>query len=670
MIIGTDDAGDGKKTIFLKLQSGHFTGLTLVQGSVSLNIEDSSQWFLHEIDSRWRCPSIETMHFPEHVTEKEYVASAVKGTLPSEEEVNTLWLQVTGEQGIEFDVDGKWLTGLPQGISFANWNQQGSLKSDSWNTARNALVKEFDDNNLPSRSSRTKVQSPSRPSRCPHVAQFKVTEVPFVFLDVGSESGRGLVKMLHDDRITHAAGVELQPGWFQLCVVLFRRLRTLFIDKGYRLPSITIFQSCLLLTKNPGLAYLYATCSIVLMNNEVFDNSPYFIAHPRREEKALAADDVRNAPLYTSKDPEVRKSLSANAACTLSKFFQNTTCIAVFKPQFFNDKFGYSIGTRYQVKATWAAWANLHITIKLHTQHMTIADGMRFPCASPKYVGLWQEYMLKWSKSLPEAYLIMRQPKYWAKPRQKGRATTVRGKEVLELETSDPSDDETDTRDLEATLPDIPELQLCNQEVQKGPWCGLNLQGLTSLHPTKMLHQTVLNNYMFLLKNQFCQLSFVPTMMYVHQSLVSDASFDERKSFCQKYLFKYEQPEKTTTFIFAMNPGMHWIAFKIDFLKQYIATMCSLNNTLAREAKKLKDCISSVVPAARSFQHISVTVPFQKNHVDCGPLCCMFMLFLAQNDISRDTCLEYDTFATADAMRLRIFSDIAAKKLTILVPTC
>ncbi len=300
---------------------------------------------------------------------------------------------------------------------------------------------------------------------------------------------------------------------------------------------------------------------------------------------------------------------------------------------------------------------------------MTIADGMRFPCASPKYVGLWQEYMLKWSKSLPEAYLIMRQPKYWAKPRQKGRATTVRGKEVLELETSDPSDDETDTRDLEATLPDIPELQLCNQEVQKGPWCGLNLQGLTSLHPTKMLHQTVLNNYMFLLKNQFCQLSFVPTMMYVHQSLVSDASFDERKSFCQKYLFKYEQPEKTNTFIFAMNPGMHWIAFKIDFKKQYIATMCSLNNTLAREAKKLKDCISSVVPAARSFQHISVTVPFQKNHVDCGPLCCMFMLFLAQNEISRDTCLEYDTFATAAAMRLRIFSDIAAKKLTILVPT-
>jgi hypothetical protein len=661
--IGTDDAGTGKKTIFLKLQSGHFTGLTLVQGSVTLNIEYSSQWFLHEIDSRWRCPSIKTMLFSEHVKEREYVASAVKGALPSEEEVNTLWLQVTGEKGITFDVDGKWLTGLPPGVCFEDWNQQGSLKSDSWNTARNALVKEFDEENLPLRSSRSKVQSPSR---CPQLAHSQITEVPFVFLDVGSESGRGLVKMLHDDRITHAAGIELQPGWFQLCVVLFRRLRTLFIEKGYRLPSITIFQSCLLLTSNPGLAYLYATCSIVLMNNEVFDNAPYFVAHPRGE-NGLAADDVRNAPLYNSGDVEVRKSLSANAAYTLSTYFQNTTCIAVFKPQFFNDRFGYSIGTKYQIKATWASWAKLHITIKLHKQHITIADGMRLPCASPKYVGRWQEYMQKWSQSLPEAYLIMRQPKYWTKTRQKGRDTTVRGKKAVEVHTSDPSDDETDTRDLEATLPDILELQGCNQH----PWCGLNLQCLTSLHPTKMLHQSVLNNYMFLLKSHFPQISFVPQMMDLYQQLlVSDASFDAKKSFCQKYLFKYEQPETRKTIIFAMNPGLHWIAFKVDFHKQYIATMCSLKNTLNTEAKKLKDCISSIVPAARSFQHISVTVPFQKNHVDCGPLCCMFMLFLAQNDISADTCLEYDTLPAAAAMRLRIFSDIAAKKLTILVPTC
>jgi hypothetical protein len=516
------------------------------------------------------------------------------------------------------------------------------------------------------------MQSPIRGS---HVAQSKVSEVPFVFLDVGSESGRGLVKMLHDDRITHAAGVELQPGWFKLCVVMFRSLRTLFIAKGYRLPSITILQSCMLLTKNSGLAYLYATCSIALMNNEVFDTvqgtkKSYFVAHPDKGQ-SLAADDVRNAPLHHSKDIESRKSLSANAAYTLSKFFKNTTCIAVFKPHFFNEQFGYSIGTKYKVRATWANWENIHITIKLHRQYMTIADGMRFPCASPKDVARWQEYMLKWSKSLPEAYLIMKQQVFWNNLCLKGRDVIIDGKQVIETHSSDPSDDETDTKDLAATLPDIPELQVCSQSLRLTPqWSGLNFQALTSLHPTKMLQQSVLINYMFLLKTHFGQISFVPHMMYVHANLLaSDASFDAKKEFCLKYLFKNEKPEQTNTFIFSMNPGIHWIAFKIDFLKKYIATMCSLNNKLDQEAKKLKECISSIVPAARHFHHISVTVPFQRNHYDCGPLCCMFMLFLAQNDISRDTCLTYDTLPTAAAMRLRIFSDIAANKLTILVPT-
>jgi hypothetical protein len=675
-VIGTDDAGDVKKTIFLKLQSGHFTGLTLVQGSLALSIEDSSQWFLHEIDSRWRCPSIETMHFPEHLTEKEYVASAVKGALPTEEEVNTLWLQVTGEQGILLDGNGTWLSGLPkQGICFDGWLQQGSLKSDSWNTARNALVQEFDDKNFPSRPSRSMMQSPMRG---PHAAQSKVSEVPFVFLDVGSESGRGLVKMLHDNRITHAAGVELQPGWFKLCVVMFRRLRTLFIEKGYRLPSITILQSCMLLTKNSGLAYLYATCSIALMNNEVFDTAQgtkksYFVARPDKGQP-LAADDVRNAPLYHSKDNEMRKSLSANAAYTLSKFFKNTTCIAVFKPDFFNEQFGYSIGTKYKVQATWAMWERINITIKLHRQYMTIADGMRFPCASPDDVARWQEYMVKWSKSLPEAYLIMRHPAYWTNPclKEKGREVIIKRKTVVEIHSSDPSDDEIDQKDLAATLPDIPELQVCSQELLslKRQWSGLNFQALTSLHPTKMLQQSVLNSYMFLLKTHFGQISFVPDMMYVHEALLaSDASFDAKKEFCSKYLFKYENPDQKNTFIFSMNPGMHWIAFKIDFRKKYIATMCSLMNRLDQEANKLKECISSICPAARNFQHLMVTVPYQKNSYDCGPLCCMFMLFLAQNDISRDTCLTYDTLPTAAAMRLRIFSDISAKKLTILVPT-
>jgi len=109
-----------------------------------------------------------------------------------------------------------------------------------------------------------------------------------------------------------------------------------------------------------------------------------------------------------------------------------------------------------------------------------------------------------------------------------------------------------------------------------------------------------------------------------------------------------------------MNPGMNWHAFKIDV---DIATMDSLN----KEAKSILDLISTIYPAAKQYEHFSVNLPPQQNAVDCGPLSCMFMLFLAKNDIDATSTLDYDTFRTAADMRLRIFADIAKGKLTPVV---
>jgi Ulp1 family protease len=135
---------------------------------------------------------------------------------------------------------------------------------------------------------------------------------------------------------------------------------------------------------------------------------------------------------------------------------------------------------------------------------------------------------------------------------------------------------------------------------------------------------------------------------------------------CTKYIFQKQATDRGT-FIFALNPGLHWIAFKIDFSKKYIASMCSLQDPQIDMAQAIKSWISSLCADARNFEHYSVAVPNQRNAVDCGPLCCMFLLFLSQNDISRSTKLEYDTISTASAMRLRIFADIAQKKITPLV---
>ena len=658
------DDGNSKKTIFLKLESGHYTVLTLLHGHIDV-CSDNCSWFLHDIDSQSRCPSVKSMQFHTHANNDSYVATAVEGTMPSEQDVDTMYLQVTGNHGITFDSQGRWLTGLPDGISTEYWNQQGSLIPESWNKVRNALMNNMN-NFYEEQATRPQEQTTvakARPQRVfmksPKAREKNtVATTPVVFLDVGCESGRGLVRMLHDDRITHVAGIELQRAWFKLSVVLFQELRALFIQNGFRMPSVTIFNSCLMSPK-PELVYIYTTCSIAVMNNEVFDTKPCFVAH--RGVNKLP-DDVRNAPLRHM-DGDIKKYLSPNAAFTLSKHFQNSTSIAVFKPEYFSDQLDYSIPTTYHVTSTWSTFEKARSTVSLmdHMQHVNIAPGVRLVCASPKYVRLWQEYMRKWSNSLPAAFLIMRNPKY--DPRQKPRkkkGTESEGKIVIH--SDDSSDDPIDTADLEAIFPEIRELDTLSTDHH------LNIQTLASLNPRQMLHEDVLLNYMILLESRFPLISFRPFMVSLCQELreTGKRSLEYIRGQCRKYIFQ-KQPTDSGTFIFALNPGLHWIAFKIDFSKKYIASMCSLQDPQKELAQAIISWISSLCADARNFDHFSVAVPNQHNAVDCGPLCCMFLLFLSHNDISRSTKLEYETISTASAMRLRIFADIAQKRITPLV---
>ena len=653
--------GDSKKTIFLKLESGHYTLLTLVHGHIDVNIEETC-WFLHDVDSQSRCPSVKTMQFQTYVNEDSYVATAVEGKIPSEKDVDKLYEAVIANHGITFDSRGTWLTGLPEGILTADWNQQGSLTPDSWNKVRNALMEDLleEEVNPKLRSSRNTSKSPKVP------VQTTVASTPVVFLDVGCESGRCLVRMLHDARITHVAGIELQPAWFKLSVMLFQELRTLFIDNGFTMPSITIFRSCLMSAK-PELAYIYSICSIALMNNEVFDKKECFVAHRGAN---VLPNDVRNAPLYHM-DGNVKKFLSPNAAFTLSRHFYNSTRIAVFKPEHFNALFDYSVPTTYCVKATWSrdfTTSSQTVSLMAHTQHVNITAGLRLVCASQKYVRLWQKYMRTWSSSLPPAFVIMRQTKYDPQQKHKKKTGLELGQGIggnpfmFESESEDSVDDDHDTSDLEAILPDIRELG------NLFPAHLLNIQQLASLNTRQMLHETILIHYMLLLERKFPLLSFRPTMFSLcgELRLTHSRTLKERQDQCRKYIF-HKQPTNKGTFIFALNPGLHWIAFKIDFSKKYIASMCSLQDRNVELVKGVRSWISSFWAEATTFEHFSVHVPNQRNAVDCGPLCCMFLLFLSQNDISRSTALEYDTISTAYAMRMRIFADIVQQKITPLV---
>jgi Ulp1 family protease len=333
------------------------------------------------------------------------------------------------------------------------------------------------------------------------------------------------------------------------------------------------------------------------------------------------------------------------------------------QPEFFNAQFDYGNAVSYTVEATWTTNFNspsTTVTLLTHTQLVNIARGVRLACVSQKFVRLWQEYMRKWSSSLQLAYSIMRDPKYI-----KTRKVAIGHEEGkhIQFDSDESCDDEVDTSDLEAVLPDIQELQSTDESI------SMNIQHLASLHPTQMLHENVLQAYMVLLEAGVPHIFFPLHMtgMYKDLRLSNTKSNADNQALCRRYLFRKITPTDRSTFIFALNPGLHWIAFKVDFSKKYIASMCSLQDPLHETAKAVLHCISSVYPKAASFEHFSVTVPNQNNAFDCGPLCCMFMLYLSQTDISRSSELSYATHSTASAMRLRIFADIARKILTPLV---
>jgi hypothetical protein len=651
-----------KQTIFLKLENAHYTLLTLVQGSVDVSDAHISQWFAHDINEGLRCPSITTMNFQEKVFPEAYVASSVDGTVPSADQVDAIWLQITARHGIAFGRKGEWQKGLPGGVATTNENQQGSIDAVSFDNVRNALLNalEAKDKSTDSitssssvRLSRSAVSVISQASSpCVHAS------VPCVFLDLGSESGRALVRMLHDARITHAAGVEHQIPWFQLSVTLFRDIRQAFIDAHFRMPAITLFRSCMLKTK-PELAYIYAIASIAYMNNQVFDK----------------AKVVEPLLVHLKKTDPSKRDLSANAAYALSKSFQNRTCIAVFKDEHFNAGYNYKHVFAVKVNPTWANWEKYSMFIKSLQQHVVIAPQSCLLCASYEEVSNFQEVMRSWSNALAPAYAIIQQNKYYEsqvrlvdKGRNKSRNTRLRhGHVQIECSSDSSSEDGLDTSLLEAVVP--------SQVFNSGPvppQVILDIQSLATLQPRKLLSQKVIEEYMSLLGKHFNTTSFCPFLMdgIAWDALHSPSrkfSEKERSTFCRKYFqLTLTSPEKPI--VFAMNAwGNHWIALKIDMTKKYIATACSLNNVMKQLAQGVLQMISSQHKPASAFEHISVKVPHQKNAVDCGPLSCLFMLFLAHNNIIRSTTMDYDSEFTAVAMRLRIAADIVNKTLTPLV---
>ena len=367
----------------------------------------------------------------------------------------------------------------------------------------------------------------------------------------------------------------------------------------------------------------------------------------------------QRAPLtiLSNNDP-ARSSLSSNAAFHFSKQFHHSTCVAVFAPEYFSNVYNYSHVKTLAVEATWGTWEQFSISILAHKQHVKIARGNSLQCVSYHDACYWHQSMELWGVSSQMAFNNLKQVKWH---------TVINRPVILDRDgrvlCSDEPDEAHDRFDIVAN-----ERVSSLEAVLSNGWKNklLSLQSAATLQPRHLLDSNTMLQYMRLLQTHFPSVSFCSEMMFMSKELHSI----QRPADFLKFANKNMPIEQYKKLIFTLNPGCHWQAFKIDVKEKYIASMCSLKDPLTSTAAQILSVLSSIFPGASSFKHISVPVPHQQNGADCGPLCCMFMLFLAQNDVTSSTELQYETETSALAMRMRIFADLANDKLTTLEHKC
>jgi hypothetical protein len=410
------------------------------------------------------------------------------------------------------------------------------------------------------------------------------SNVPCIFVDAGSESGRGLFQMMKDDRVTHVAGVEFQQSWFQLSVSIFKRVRYHFRAGNYRMPQVTLIHSCML-AQTQLLKWLYSITTIMWMNNFVFDKLPYFNSSDQTSERHKSKSLVPG-----------NKYLSANAAFNFSQQFQGTTLIALHRPTSFGSQWNYTPFKPFEVYCTWSrADTKEDVTILRHTQHLSMSTD--FVVCSPTIEGMntWEAWTRTWSTAVSI-----------------GNASAYQ------------------------TLPEVTVFDECTLHWTIDLYC---------ITQRTWFNSGIMLAYKSLLQKEFQDINF---------EFAKHDSFPPKNRLSKRFQGKIS--------IFCMHVPQHWIALKLDTVNHQIFLCDSLpgvadSETILRQMQTLSQNVSGKI-----CQEMMISVPHQRNTVDCGVTTCLFMLCLAEGIDPND--LKYESEDFMRQFRLRIFADIVNNKVT------
>jgi hypothetical protein len=305
--------------------------------------------------------------------------------------------------------------------------------------------------------------------------------------------------------------------------------------------------------------------------------------------------------------------LTTNAAFQFSENFQSVSYVAVHNPAGFNEMWNYYAFKPFEVQVTWGSTL-CEVTILRHIEHLKITEH-----GEPVK-----------AKGKPQKY-------FYSIP-----APTRR-----ELQSWD--DSMTQWSNLLPTLYSAKTAAIRAQhERPLARKHNLHWAYLVSLTDLTCLPMDLMSAYTRLMNIAFQEI------LFGNLSCSVGARIFRKKKFVGCWYV----------------PHCHWLAVKVDLENNYVAIADSLHQTFQREHANVHRKVDELANAAghkQILKRYTINVPDQGNATDCGVLTCLFMLHMAQNDITPNTRLEYNSKPTAQFMRKRIFADIAAKKITKFV---
>jgi hypothetical protein len=571
-----------KVDIILRCNRNHYTLLHAIEGATANDLMKTvvceNERILHETHAELRCPDVST--FDSFCNETSYLSAALQGSEPSEKDLDFMWNEATEKAGLEYDIIlQKWLR-FPNGIKNTQLasNTDGSLQVQSWKLLQKRLLAalESDRENGQQHERRYSTKSPPHAEIGDDVCLAGVT-----FMDAGSESGKGMYRMMSDKRITHVAGVELQKPWFDASCKIMAHLRQSFAKRNFRMPAVTILHSCMLDLENkfPELTYLYSSAGLLWMNNYAMDNprEPFFATKASNTKKPM--------PLVPGCN-----NLSTNAAHKFSQDFTGVTWLAVHNSEWFWSSSHYTAYKPMKVQVTWSS-KPCEVTILRHVQHIEITEhrqqkkgqkfrvhtkGLNLPSPTQHDLKLWDDFMMQFSDLVPRLYEVISGEKFL---KDRCRVASAEATGLIDA--------------MHSPVP---------------------ANSLVLLRDSFWLSTDIMLGYQSLLKQTF------PCIWF--KQLYKTISVTKRPEKFPRIIVGYWNLQEK-----------HWIAIKLDMIQKYVAIADSLYSTFQGMHDVVFQDVENIATKlghSGELTRYTVDVPDQCNCNDCGVFACLFQLYMAQ----------------------------------------